>query len=200
MQFNIARQFFDGENQQTSQLALLHEPHWVWNSNQHRTSPFKIIVKLSLLQFSSKNTLVLNCPWMKYCGTHWMPLEVKSFPFIFSQKCYSSPLPHPSNYDQTNLKNFSLQLKRSLLKKHTYNLPQETHPNVSSPSKFKHGMSSHLYHNNFYWIYFASKSTSPQAQLWGIYLASKTKCPTSSSEILWFLWIYLDYGIEIKKK
>lgn len=125
MQFNIARQFFDGENQQTSQLALLHEPHWVCNSNQHRTSPFKIIVKLSLLQFSSKNTLVLNCPWMKYCGTHWIPLEVKSFPFIFSQKCYSSPLPHPSNYDQTNLKELFIATQKKLA--------QKTH--IQSPSR-----------------------------------------------------------------
>jgi len=53
-------------------------------------------------------------------------LEVKSFPFIFSQNCYSSP-PPLSNYDQTNLKNFSLQLKEARskntrtisLKKHT---------------------------------------------------------------------------------
>ncbi len=130
MQFNIARQFFDGENQQTSQLALLHEPHWVWNSNQHRTSPFKIVVKLSLLQFSSKNTLVLNCPWMKYCGTHWSPLEVKSFPFIFSQKCYSLP-----NYDQTNLKNFSLQLKEACSKNtHTISLKKHTQMSAVLPN------------------------------------------------------------------
>jgi hypothetical protein len=52
-------------------------------------------------------------------------LEVKSFPFIFSQKCYSSPLPHPSNYDQTNLKNFFIATQKKLA--------QKTH--IQSPSR-----------------------------------------------------------------